>query len=93
MKKLLLVLFSAVLLFSCSAEEVSREGSGSCDCVEVEETSKQSENYQIWRPTGDVFPTLYSGCSNDGLIVPGSLYNYEGASGEWYRVRRKVSCE
>ena len=92
MKKLLLVLFSAVLLLSCSADEVER-GSGSCDCVEVEETSKQSENYQIWRPTGDVFPTLYSGCSNDGLIVPGSLYNYEGASGEWYRVRRKVSCE
>ena len=83
MKKLLLVLFSAVLLLSCSAEEVSREGSTDCGCVEVEETSKQSENYQIWRPTGDVFPTLYSGC----------LYNYEGALGEWYRVRRKVSCE
>ena len=91
MKKLLFILLS-VLLFSCSADEVSREG-GSCGCVEVEETSKQSENYQIWRPTGDVFPTLYSGCSNNGLIVPGSLYNYEGASGEWYRVRRKVYCE
>ena len=93
MKKLLLVLFSTVLLLSCSADEVSREGSTDCGCVEVEEESKQSESYQIWRPTGDVFPTLYSGCSNNGLIVPGSLYNYEGASGEWYRVRRRVSCE
>ena len=35
MKKLLLVLVSTVLLLSCSADEVSREGSTYCDCVEV----------------------------------------------------------
>ena len=89
MKKLLLVLFSTVLLLSCSADEVSREGSTECYCIEVVE---ESVNGGEWQETGTTSPSDIRGCNNDGLIDSSSITWYTDQNGNHVRVRRKLRC-
>ena len=89
MKKLL-VLFSAVLLLSCSAEEMSREGSTECYCIEVVE---ESTNGGEWEETGETSPSDIRGCNNDGLIDNSTITSYTDQNGNHVRVRRKLRCD
>lgn len=89
MKKFILVLFSAVLLLSCSADEVSREGSTDCYCIEVIE---ESTNDGEWIETGETSPSNIRGCNNDGLIDSSTITSYTDQYGNHVRVRRKLRC-
>ena len=87
MKKLFTLLVLSVLLFSCSAEERVEETG--CDCKEVEEYAKSTENYEVWRLTGREFPTEYS-CSSNGYWY--YTIDYQSGTGAHIQNRNRIKC-
>lgn len=92
LKKLIIILVlfvETMSLVSCSTEDAQRTTEQFCECVEKEEYSTNTTNYQIWILTNAVYPTDYT-CVSNGYTY--FKYSYTSGTGEIVRVRNRVEC-
>lgn len=89
MKKPIFIFLVATLI-SCTPDVAQKEEETTCNCKIIEE---ESVNSGAWHATGNIFPSNYIDCSNNNIVVPGSIFYYTNMYGQNVRVRKKIVCE